>query len=106
MKTRITGGILILIATMLSSPGAHAVPISLSFEFQDFVSPSGLPAPQDPVSGTIVYDAPDLESFVEALISIDLVINGVSYQLEDVEFVTFDPTHNVIGGPSWAGQTH
>jgi hypothetical protein len=88
MTTRLPS---ILAAFLVISPiAANADLIRVSFTAGDFREVvDGVPdAPTDPVTGTIVYEAVDLLSEIESLVSIDLVIDGHSYGVDEVGFFT------------------
>ncbi|WP_282605212.1 PEP-CTERM sorting domain-containing protein [Pelagibius sp. Alg239-R121] len=72
---------------------AQAVPINYSFTAADFFGP----APENPVSGTIVYDADSLISPINQLLSIDLTIAGYTYSLAEIGSVPFGEDA-LIGG--------
>jgi PEP-CTERM motif len=90
-------------AFLIVSPlAANADLITIEFTVGGFTDRDGIGgAPTDPVSGTILYEAADLLSVIDSLVSIDLVINGFSYQLDDVGIQSpsvFDPAVDIIGG--------
>jgi acetyltransferase-like isoleucine patch superfamily enzyme len=78
--------------------------IEFSFEVAGFTRLGGAglgEAPTDPVVGTIVYDAADLASPIDSLVSVSLTIGGYSYLLSDLGFespISFDPNVDSIGG--------
>ncbi|MFO1429272.1 MAG: PEP-CTERM sorting domain-containing protein [Candidatus Competibacteraceae bacterium] len=76
---------------------AHAMIIKMDFTAADF--PGG--APQDPVSGTFSWEATSISDPINSLISVDLTINGYTYNLSELGFLN-DPTgfngHSLIGG--------
>lgn len=83
----------ILCAVLLSTipfRTVHAVPIQLEFEAINFGTGSilGSAAPQDLVSGSILYKAGSTVSAIDSILAIDLTINGFSYLLDDVGFTT------------------
>ena len=76
--------------SLLVTSGAHAMPITLSFTASNFVPSLGSnPPPVDPVSGTIVWDAASVNSPINSLTSISLVIDGHTYSLGEIGFVNF-----------------
>jgi hypothetical protein len=91
----------ILAAFLLVSPiAAKADLITLSFTVGDFTEVvDGVPAaPTDPVTGTIVYEAADLVSSIESLLSIDLVVDGHSYGLDEVGSFSAVTSHFIGAG--------
>ena len=73
---------------LLVASGAHAAPITVSFTATGFVPLVGSnPAPDDPVSGTIVYDASAVNAPIDSLISISLTIGDHTYSLDEIGFV-------------------
>ena len=81
--------------SLLLAGAAHAIPITLSFTAAGFVGPD--PAPNDPLSGTIVYEAASVTSPIESLISISLTIGDHTYTLDEIGFVN-DGTSAIVGG--------
>ena len=91
----------ILSAFLLVSPiAAKADLITVSFTVGDFREiGDGIPAaPTDPVTGTFVYEAADLVSNIESLLSIDLVIDGHSYGLDEVGSFSGIASHFIGAG--------
>lgn len=84
--------------SLLVASAAHAMLITVSFTANNFVPNTGsTPAPVDPVSGTIVWDAASVNSPINSLTSISLVIDGHTYSLGEIGFENF--TNDVfIGG--------
>jgi hypothetical protein len=64
-------------------------------EFTNLVDST--PAPEDPVSGTIVYDAASLNAPINSLTSISLSIAGHTYALGEVGFLS-DSGIGYVGG--------
>ncbi len=84
-----------LLLGLLLAVQAHGMPIQLDFTAGGF--PPG--APQDPVSGSIVYDAASPNDFIDALISIDLQIAGYTYSLAELGYVApYIGSYNLVGG--------
>lgn len=73
---------------------ASAIPITLQFSASGF--PAG--APQDPVTGTIVWEAASVTAPIESLTSIDLMIDGHIYNLAEVGFLDTGGGVTTIGG--------
>jgi hypothetical protein len=95
----IVGGLLILLGV---GSTAQAAPITLEFTVSDFPPTfAGTPAPTDPVSGTIVYEAADVGSPIQSLTSIALSVGGHSFSLSEAGFITNPSsisTSSIIGG--------
>ena len=84
--------------SLLVASAAHAMPITVSFTATGFVPSLGSnPAPVDPVSGTIVWDAASVNSPINSLTSISLLIDGHTYSLGEIGFENFT-TVVFIGG--------
>lgn len=79
---------------------ARAVPVTLEFTVNDFPPTfAGTPAPVDPVSGVIVYEAADQTAPIESLISISLGIGGHSFTVGELGFTSSAvSTSHIIGG--------
>jgi len=73
---------------LFAATAAHANPFSLTFTATDFVPvfPS-TPAPNDPVSGALTYDAASMNSPVDSLTAISLTIGAHTYSLAEVGFL-------------------
>lgn len=82
------------VALLAPAVPAHAIPVNYSFTASGF----GAGAPQDPVSGTIVFEAATIDSPISSLISIDLTIGAHDYSLAEVGIFPFGLTGQVIGG--------
>ena len=81
------------ISLMCLSMSAQAISIQVDFTASGF--PAG--APDDPVSGSFVYDAASTTSTINSVVSVNLTINGHSYTLAEVGS-DFNSSNNVIGG--------
>jgi hypothetical protein len=91
-------GVVILFLAAGAIP-AHAIPIEVDFTVSGF----GSGAPTDPVTGTIIYDAASTTANINSLTSINLTIDGHSYSVAEVGFIThhaYSPTiyEQIIGG--------
>lgn len=79
---------------------ASAIPVTMQFTVSGFVG-LGSP-PTDPVTGQIVWDAASAISTINSLTSISLAIDGHTYTLGEVGFMSpygaFTGTDNLIGG--------
>ncbi len=85
MRNRIIFLALLLLLSLANF--AYAVPITVTFSANNFYILVGLtPAPTDPVTGTIVYDAADIHSPINSLISINMTIDGHAYSLGELAF--------------------
>ena len=90
----------IVAGCLLASPlSARAATIQLEFSALGFTS-----APQDPVSGTIVYEAPSLTEDISSLTSISLTIDGLAYGIGEISFANLSPNSQYIGA-SLSGPT-
>ena len=90
-----------LLSTLLLVLGglgtAHAVPMTMHFTVAGFAPVLTItPAPTDPVTGTIVWDADPATSAINSLLSIDLTLAGHVYSLGEVGFDAI--SNRVIGG--------
>ena len=86
---------------LLASPPALAIPITVNFTAKNFTNIGDFinQAPTDPVSGTIVYDAASTTANIISLSSITLAIDGHSYALGDIDYLTnYLGTQQLIGG--------
>lgn len=81
---------------------ANALPITLEFTATDFSALVGSdPAPQDPVSGSIVYEAAFMGATIDSIVSMDLTIAGYVYSLSNTGFqspYSFEPNWDIIYG--------
>ena len=76
---------------------AYASPILVSFTYSGF----GAGAPQDPISGSIIYDAASTTSKMNSLTSISLTIAGHAFSVAEVGFLnqtSFGNDSILIGG--------
>lgn len=79
----------------------HAIPIHLEFIVSNFeLSTDGSAAPQDIVSGSILYDALSTTSTIDSLAAIDLTIGTHTYSTDEVGYVYLAGTtpRQCIGG--------
>jgi hypothetical protein len=94
-------GVIGTLFLLLASAPARAVPIEVNFIVDDFfpVSTTTEP-PTDPVIGTIIYEAESVTADIDYLISIDMTIDGHSYSVSEVGFLSnfSSPTRQKIGG--------
>lgn len=89
-----------LFLCLLGSGPAWAAPITMNFSAYGFGPSNGNPAPHDPVSGTIVWEAASATAPIDSLLSVDLTINGHVYQLNEIEFThVVGGIHLIGGGP-------
>lgn len=86
-----------LVALLLVVAGsAYAAPVTTSFTATGFGPPE---APIDSVSGSIVWEAASPHAPIESLTSINLTIDGHTYTLGEVGFVSpYFLTTDLIGG--------
>lgn len=86
---------------LLASPPVLAIPITVNFTAKNFTNIGDFinPAPTDPVSGTIVYDAASTTANIISLSSITLAIDGHPYVLGEIDYLTnYLGTQQLIGG--------
>ena len=77
----------------------HAIPITVTFTATDFVPLFGSsPAPDDPVSGAMTYDAASINSPINSLTAISLTISGHTFTLAEVGFLDLGLGIEEIGG--------
>jgi len=89
-----------ILLAMLPLGAAHAIPVTMSFTAEGFTDVIGSNAPtNDPVSGTFVWDAASVNSTVGSLISVDLTIDGHSYVLGGLDYLSpLSGNTDLIGG--------
>jgi hypothetical protein len=85
-------GLATLAVTISSTQTAQAATFDLSFSANNFIG-----GPDSTVSGTFSYDAPDTNSPITSLNSVNLTISGYSYTLGELGFESFG-TLLAIGG--------
>jgi len=85
--------------SLFGAIAAHANPFTVTFTATDFVPlfPSS-PVPDDPVSGTMIYDAASINSPIDSLTAISLTISGHTYTLAEVGFLDLGLGFEEIGG--------
>ena len=79
----------------------HAIPIHLEFIVSNFgLGTGGSAAPQDIVSGSILYEALSITSTIDSLAAIDLTIGTHTYSIDEVGYAYFAGTapRQCIGG--------
>ncbi len=94
----VTGAMALLLA--LGGTSAYAIPIEIDFTVTGFTStPPSIPAPTDPVTGAIIYEAASTTANIESLTSINLTIDNHTYALNEVGFISpFGINDQLIGG--------
>jgi hypothetical protein len=81
------------------SHSANAVPYILHFTATNFFDPiGGESPPDDPVSGSLVFDKSAANFSIISLTSIDLTIVGHTYALSEVDFVNNIGADVLVGG--------
>jgi hypothetical protein len=86
---------------------AGAIQIRVSFTAVSFTEfEEALPAPMDPVTGSIVYDAASTTSNINSLTSINLTIAGHTYQLSEVGFRSDGSNQSIYGLSFGEGMFH
>jgi hypothetical protein len=77
-----------------------------SFTVGGFPSSNGDAAPNDPVSGTILWAAPDIHSDIQSFVSISLTLDGHNYSVSELSYfrlgspTTWNGVGGTIDGPS------
>jgi hypothetical protein len=85
--------------SFFQATAAHAIPFTVAFTATDFVSLVGSsPAPDDAVSGAMIYDAASINSPIDSLTAISLTISGHTYTLAEVGFLDLGLGFEEIGG--------
>lgn len=89
-----------LAVTLFPFSTAFAIPITINFTASGFssTSPGGVAAPQDVVSGTIVYEAASETATIDSITSISLNIAGYNYSVGEVGFISPFGGSQLIGG--------
>jgi len=77
----------------------QAIPITVDFTVTYFYRGDDYPpAPTNPVSGTIVYDAASTTADINSITSINLTIDGHTYGISEIIFQSLYENHHLIGG--------
>jgi hypothetical protein len=82
---------------------AQAIPIEVDFTAGDFTpSPASPPTipPTDPVIGTIIYEAASITANIDSLTSINLIIGGHNYLINEIGYISPFFGRQKIGGNS------
>ena len=69
----------------------------MSFQIAGFEPSAGHPAPADPVTGTIVWEAASIHSPVQSFDSINLTLDRHTYSIEELGYMS-QQTKGVVGG--------
>ncbi len=78
---------------------AAAVPVTLTFTASGFDPSNGNDAPNNPVSGKIVWEAASATSAIQSLTSIELSLDGHVYTVAELSFISPLPgLGDMIGG--------
>ena len=76
--------ILYILALLIIPFGtAYSMPITMNFTAYGFVAGG---APEDPISGTFVWEAATVNSTIDTLTSVDLTIDGYSYDISEIGY--------------------
>jgi hypothetical protein len=98
LKNMIIMGAVIFFLLLGTIP-AQAIPIEVNFTIEDFRSPfSSTPPPTDPVMGRIIYEAESITATIDSLTAIDLMIDGHTYSLGEIGFISPFAARQKIGG--------
>jgi hypothetical protein len=77
----------VVVACVFFMPvAANAISVKLEFAAVGFNVSNNNSAPDDPVSGTIIWTADSINSTVQSIDFVDLTINGHTYGVTDVGF--------------------
>ena len=82
---------------------AQAIPIEINFTAGNFKpSPASPPTtpPTDPVIGTIIYEAASITANIDSLTSINLIIGGHTYLINEIGYSLLFLPRQKIGGNS------
>jgi hypothetical protein len=93
---------LLIAAVILLPVNANAVPFQIDFQVSGFGNIIGTDAaPTDPITGQIVYEATGIGATIDSLLSVDLTIDGLSYSLAGVGFLSpfVADADSVFGAP-------
>jgi hypothetical protein len=81
---------------------AQAIPIEVNFTFEDFMPRySSTSPPTDLVTGRIIYEGASVTANIDSLISIDLIIDGHTYLISEIGYISPFASRQQIGGNSW-----
>lgn len=87
------------VAALGLSLAAHAAPVTMTFSASDFVNVgvqyAGLGGP---IHGSITWDRERPDDPVGTILDIDLVINGHTYELDEIGIAHEGSTQTAIGG--------
>jgi hypothetical protein len=86
---------ILFLATFVTSSLAST--FYTSFTVAGFPSSAGNAAPTDPVSGTILWTAPDIHSDIQSFVSISLTLDGHNYSASELGYFR-DTTGKGVGG--------
>lgn len=96
--TRTKSTYLALLAVLLAPMAADAEAITVNFRASGFQDNRGdSSAPADSVSGTIVYEAANLLSPIDSIVSVSLSVGSYAYTLNEVGFFNFPDTGGIGG---------
>jgi hypothetical protein len=90
------------LALLPTMPGsARAASFMMSFQVTGFPASLGNPAPTDPVTGSIVWEAAGIHSPIQSFDSINLTLDGHTYSINELGYLpdlSGPPPHDLIGG--------
>lgn len=85
--------------SLVEASAAYGIPITVTFSATGFAPLVGTDfAPDDPVSGTVIYDALSINSPIISLTSISLTISGHTYALAEIGFDNDGGAVGYVGG--------
>jgi hypothetical protein len=88
--SRLFNTVCVVLLTTTPFSIVHAITVHLDFEATGFAlgSSTGAPAPIDPVTGSIFYEAASVIADIDSLTAISLTIGTHTYSLDEVGFIT------------------
>lgn len=95
-KLKTTNVATLAIGILLASCATQAATVRLDFTVENFISATP-PAPTDPVTGTIFWEAESIWSPIDQFLSIDMVINEHVYDDSELAF-EMNNTRFIVGG--------
>ena len=97
--------VLALFSLVCAVRPVHAIPFTFTFEASGFVREADptVPPPDDPVSGSISYDAAAQRAPIDSLTSLNLTIDGHTYDVGEVGFLLTGAGEQVVGAIVQAG---
>jgi len=98
MNKKLLVGLVASICICIFTGFANANTIVMNFTASGFTASNGNPIPDDPVTGSITWEAATVNSPITSLTSIDLTIDSHTYTVGEL---AFDNSYPVIGGSNY-----